>query len=64
MRVFRILPISNARLKSTVPRSGRILLDLACRNAYNLRRNSKGTSVRTVVAKSLILVVRRTAVGG
>jgi hypothetical protein len=60
--------VFEADAKRASPRSGRILLDLACRNAYKLVTEKVGHAkvrpVQTVVAKPLILVVRRTAVGG
>jgi hypothetical protein len=51
-------------LEHAAPQSGRILLDLTCRNAYKSLPRRKGMSVRIFAAKSLILVSRRTAVGG
>jgi hypothetical protein len=62
--VFPDLSISNGRLKSAAPESGRNRLDRHCRNVYKRRAKKKGTPLRSFVAKSLILVGRRTAAGG
>jgi hypothetical protein len=61
---FRDFPISNGRLKSGMPDFGRILLDRRCRNVYKRRPGRKAIYVRAIIAKSIVLVPRRTAGGG